>query len=195
MNATRFVTRCAAGFMVVLASAVPKVYCQTIDSFNIRGSPVGTKTAVRFFFSTGRRFDFPLVYHVVPPDDPRLNTMPLLREGLIAYITQAEMRLLLKGLSGLGLKWKETPKIVPLGPAFPGPDIHYTMQITVLSTRGTATVEVNLSEVCGTLGPLQSVLTRPRARWEFQYFLSRYGCKIPGYNRDAFSFKGQKSVW
>jgi hypothetical protein len=195
MNAMRQSARYAVWLFAALASAVPAARCQTVDPLNILSSPAGTKTAVRFFLSTGRRFDFPLVFHVVPPDDVRLDTMPALREGRIAYVTQPEMRLLLKGLSGLGLKWRETPNIVPLGPGFPGPEIHYALEITVLSIRGTATGEFALSRVCGTLVPLQSSLRRPRARWELQHFLTQCGCKVTGYDPNAFSFRGQKSVW
>jgi hypothetical protein len=154
-----------------------------------------------FFYNSGEAYTFPLIFHVAPPDDPRLNTMPFLREGWIAYITQPEMRLLLKGLSGLDLKWKETPKMIPLGPGFPGPLTNAAV-ITVLSPRGTARGEVHPpirnydpSAICDKLLPLQSSVTRTRARWEFEWVLSRWGCKVHGFDRDAFSFKGQKSVW
>jgi hypothetical protein len=194
MSATRFLTRCAAGFLVVLASAVPTAWCQTVDPLNVLGSSVGAETAVRFYYDAMEAFRLPLVFYAVPAGDPRLNTMPFLREGMIAYVTQPEMRRLLNGLSGLGLKWRETPRIVPLGPGFPGP-LTDKMVITVLSSRGTAVGDVGPSEICEKVVPLQSVLTRPRARWEFQYFLSSYGCKVPGYDRDAFSFKGETTVW
>lgn len=195
MNMMRQSALYAVWLFGVLASVVPMGRSQTVDPLNVLSSPVGTRTAVRFYFSNGMRFYFPLVFHVVPRGDERLDTMPALREGWVAYLTPPEMALLLKGLSGLGLDWRETPKIVPLGSGFPGPDIYDAMEITVLSTQGTATGKFDLAKVCGTLVPLQSVLTRPRARWEFQYFLTEYGCKVPGFDPNAFSFRGQKSVW
>lgn len=144
MIITRFLARWFLGFLVGLASVAPAARCQTVDPLNILSSPVGHETAVRFYYDASEAYWFPLVFRVVPPGDPRLNTMPFLREGWIAYLTRPEMRLLLEGLSGLGLRWTETSKIVPLGPGFPGP-LTDAMVITVLSPQGTAKAEIHPS--------------------------------------------------
>lgn len=201
VNVKRQLTRCACVAAAITAGFAPAARCQTVDPLNILEAPVTAKSAVRFYYDSAEAYTFPLVFRVVPPDNPRLNTMPFLREGWIAYITQPEMGLLLKGLSGLGVRWKETPKMIPLGPGFPGP-LTDAAVITVLSSRGTATGEIHPpirnydpSAICEKLLPLQSSLIRLRARWEFEWTLSRWGCKVPGFDRDAFSLKGQKTVW
>lgn len=180
--------------LAALATLSTAARCQTNIARDVLSAPVNSKTTVRFFFNPGEYYHWPLVFHVVPAGDPRLKTMPMLLEGQIAYITPPGMRLLLNGLSSLSIRWKGTARIVPLGPRFPPPVLVYAMVITVLSSRGTATGEFDPAKICDKLVPLQSSLVRPRARWEFQYFLKTYGCNVPGYDPNAFLFRGQKSV-
>jgi hypothetical protein len=184
------------GWRLLLAlGTLPSVaVAQAADPLRILNSPVGENTTVRFFFNPGEAYHWPLVFHVVQSGDQRLNTMPKLREGIIAYITPLEMQHLLQRLEALQLSWNDTRKIEPLGSGF-HPPIVYAMEITVLASRGTAKAEFAPPLICEDLAPLESALTSPRARWEFQFFRTTYDCKIPGYDPDAFTFRDQKSVW
>lgn len=179
-----------AGYPVCLAllaifGVAIRCVSQTSDDFHVLSSPADQTTAVRFFFDPGNYFHAPLIFRVVAPNDTRLNTAPLLKEGRTAYITAPEMDRLKESLLHMGLSWKESIKMEVFGDATKIIPL-YKMAIDVTSSKGTARSGFNPAEICKNLAPLDSSLTTPRALWEFQVFRAEYQCKVPGLNGQAY---------
>ena len=172
--------------LFVVLSAVSCCYCQAPNELNVLGSPVNEKTAVRFFFDPGNYFHPPLIFRVVAPKDPRLNTAPMLQEGRTAYISGPEMQRLLQGLKSMELSWKESKKQTEFGDATKILPVFYGLSVVVVSSRGTAESGIDLGKICEDLAPLDSTLTTPRALWEFQVFRAEYNCKVPGLDGQAY---------
>jgi hypothetical protein len=162
-------------------------FSQDLGDANVLHSPVDTSVAVRFFYqpAAGSAFHVPLVFRAVGEKDPRLNTAPILDSGRTAYISVAEMQQLISRLAALNILWRQgrttevlgSFKVLPLAP---------TMDITVVSSHGTARAALDPKDICTTLSPLDSAFSAPRALWEFQLFRQGYGCKVHGLNNDAY---------
>lgn len=183
MNRMNRVIRIAVlGVLGVVSSC----YCQTPNKLNVLGSSVNDNTAVRFFFDSGNYFHAPLIFRVVAPNDPRLNTAPMLQEGRTAYISVPEMQRLLQGLQSMGLSWKESKKQIEFGDATKILPVFYGLSVVVVSSKGTAESGIDLGKICENLAPLDPALTTPRALWEFQVFRTEYNCKVPGLNGQAY---------
>jgi hypothetical protein len=146
---------------------------------------VDKDTSIRFFFDPGNYFHVPLIFRVAAPSDPRFNTAPLLPEGRTAFISVSEMQKMKQGLMRMGLSWQESKKEDVFGDALKIPST-YSMAITVISLKGTATSGFDPKKICENLAPLDSALTTPRALWEFQVFRAEYNCRIPGLNGKAY---------
>jgi len=159
---------------------------QNYDKRNVLNSPVDENAVVRFFYQpVGDYFHFPLVFRVVDQKDPRLNTAPMLIEGRTAYISLPELQQLMQGLAHSVLSWEESEKVEALG-SFKKLDITDNMEITVVSSNGTARTTLNPKKICKTLKPLDSAFKTPRALWELQGFRLNYGCKVPGFDYQAY---------
>jgi hypothetical protein len=148
-------------------------------------TPGEEETVARFFYNPpGDYFHKPLVFRVVKAGDPRLATAPVLLEGRTAYITGGEMRQLIEGLGRAGLSWRISEKVEPLG------SFHHLLigdvEIRVVSPKGTAVANLHPKRLCTTLQPLDHALATPRALWEFQLFRAQDGCKVPGFNYQAY---------
>jgi len=148
---------------------------------------VSHDSVVRFFFNPENTdyYHFPLIFRGVPSGDPHLNTAPMGPEGRTAYITRPEMMHLIQGLDRLGLDWQESPKVDRLG-SFRHLLWSRNLKILVACPKGTARAEVEPSKICGTLAPLDSALTTPRALWEFRLLRIGYGCKVKGFNMHTY---------
>jgi hypothetical protein len=180
-------SRCVSGLILVIAATAAVMQsCQNYDKRFVLNSPVDENTAVRFFYQpAGNYFHSPLVFRVVDQKDSRLNTAPMAVEGRTAYISLSEMRQLMQGLAHSDLSWRESEKVEVLG-SFRKLDITDNMEITAVSSKGTAQATLNPQKICETLKPLDSALKTPRALWEFQGFRLNYGCKVPGFVYDAY---------
>lgn len=144
--------------------------------------PADKAIAIRFFYHPpGDYFHFPLIFRPVDEADPRLNTAPMTTEGRTAYISIAEMRQLIEGLSHSDLSWQESEKVEALGGYRGLRDGSESMEILVVCSKGTARANLDPKKICKTLAPLDAALKAPRALWEFQGFRLNYGCKIPGF--------------
>ena len=152
---------------------------------NVLNSPADESVAIRFFLQPpGDYFHAPLVFRVVDQKDPCLNTAPMLESGRTAYITLSEMQRLLPAVSHTRY-WQEGEVVEVLGsPSVLS--IARMMDITIVSSHGTARGTLDPKEICHTLGPWDSLLRTPRALWEFQLFRQGYDCKVPGFNYDAY---------
>jgi hypothetical protein len=149
--------------------------------------PVDQNTAVRFFYNPpGDYFHVPLVFRVVGQGDARLNTAPLGDEGRTAYISRVEMQKLIQGLPHSDLSWQESENVEILGSYKRLLTVKGSMEILVVCSKGTARTKVPPNSICKTLKPLDAALKTPRALWEFQGFRLNYGCKVPGFNYDAY---------
>jgi hypothetical protein len=173
--------------MAVSTARVPEA--QPTGEAWLLGCPADQGTMVRFFFNPegADYFHTPLVFQVVPADDPRLNTGPITREGRTTYITREEMKAMLRALAHSGASWSVSSKVKPLGDAHSLVGSYgFYLRIRVVCSKGTACGRVEPAEVCSTLAPLDSVLKTPRALWEFQALRIGYRCKVPGFNWDAY---------
>jgi len=172
--------------LVVLMSTASLSFRQTVNKRNVLNSPVDENAIVRFFYQPeGDYFHFPLVFRAVDQKDPRLNTAPMFVESRTAYISFSELRQLMQELAHSDLSWQESEKVEVLG-SFKKLEITDNMEITVVSSKGTARATLNPKEICKTLMPLDSGLKTPRALWEFQGFRLNYGCKVPRFKYDAY---------
>jgi hypothetical protein len=149
-------------------------------------SPAGENTVVRFFYNPpGDAFHAPLVFRALKQGDARLDTGPMSTEGHIDYVSLLEMQQLLQELAQSNLAWQESEKIETLG-SFKQLQITDSMEILVVTSKGTAKAQVRPARICETLGPLDSALTTKRSLWEFQAFRIGYGCKILGFKYGAY---------
>jgi hypothetical protein len=173
--------------LAVLTSTSSLRCQQAVQKKSVLDSPVDENAAVRFFYnpSNGGYFHFPLIFRPVAPEDPRLNTAPMSTEGRTAYISLSEMRQLLQGLRHSDLSWQESEKVEILG-SFKKLAITDSMEVTVVSSQGTAKAAIDAKKICDTLKPLDSALKAPRGLWEFQLFRQGYGCQVPGFNFEAY---------
>lgn len=150
-------------------------------------SPVGSDTAIRFFYYSGGDFIVgPLIFRPVEENDPLLNTAPVLAEGTVAYVSRGEMSQLLQDLAQSNLSWKETRKSRPLEPFKIPDEIMLAMEVEVVSSQGTAKANLKPEAICGKLGPLQPALKTARAGLEFQYFRSFHECVVAGFDQLAY---------
>jgi hypothetical protein len=164
---------------------------QTHERVSVLESPVDEKTIVRFFYyPAGEYIRIPLLFRVVEEGNPRLNTAPMREEGRTAYVSLSEMRDLVNGLIRSGLGWQESETVDVLGLykdltlAGIGLD---TMDVRLVSSRGTAKAEISPKTICTILKPLDAALKTPRALWEFQGFRLGYGCKVSGFKYGAYA--------
>ncbi len=161
-------------------------WAQTGENTGGTGSRVSADTAIRFFYHpAGSYFHAPLIIRVVGENDPQLITAPMSEAGRTTYIRLSEMKSLTQGLERLGLTWKVSQEAEEFGPAF---DLALTgkMDITVRLSKSTELAELDPKSICTTLGVLAPSLTTPRAQWEFRKFRLNYGCRVPGFNSDAY---------
>ena len=171
--------------MIAVVGIASYCYGHTRDKLNLLGAPVDENTAVRFFFVSNLYFHAPLIFRVVAPKDPRLNTAPMLDEGRTAYITAPEMQSLLTGLQKTGLSWRESKEKIEFGdPMQILP--YFRLVVTVVSSSGTAVSGFDRDKICLNLAPLDSTLSTPRALWEIQEFRTECECVVPGFSEQTF---------
>lgn len=177
-------------FLMVAGGCKAPSY-QTHERVSVLESPVDKKTVVRFFYyPAGEYIRIPLLFRVVEDGNPRLNTAPMREEGRTAYVSLSEMRDLVNGLIRSGLGWQESETADVLGLykdltlAGIGLD---TMDVRLVSSKGTAKAEISPKAICMILKPLDAALKTPRALWEFQGFRLGYGCKVPGFKYGAYA--------
>jgi len=153
-------------------------------------SPVDDQTVVRFFYyPEGEYIRIPLLFRVVDAGNPLFNTAPMREEGRTVYISLPEMRNLVQTLTRSGLGWEES-KIVETPGSYKdltligiGLD---TMDVRVLTAKGTAKADISPKAICMILKPLDIALKTPRALWEFQIFRANYGCEVSGLKPNAY---------
>lgn len=160
---------------------------QSVEGSTVLNSQADENTAIRFFFQPpeGNYFHTPLLFRVVGEKDPRLNTAPVLFGGRTAFISLPEMRQLMQDLAHEDLRWTESGKVEVFGAV---EDLRPTgnLEITVVSSKGTANGSLSPKKLCEVLAHLNSAITTPRALWELQRFRDDYGCKVSGFKPDEF---------
>jgi hypothetical protein len=162
------------------------------DQSRVLKCPPNEASAIRLFYNLGANsvrdyFHGPLTFRRVEPGDPRLNTAPLEpREGRTVYVSGDETVQLVQALTHMDLSWKWS-QVVSLDPATtPLPDDEKMDILIVCSKGGGARGKTSAKRICATLKPLDSVFTSPRALWEFQLYRQGFGCKVPGFNYQAY---------
>ena len=183
----RISTALSALILLVLTEASLDPMCagQKSQGPSVLSTPGNGQTMVRFYYNPpGDAFHFPLIIRVVKIGDPQLASAPVLSEGRTAYITGDEMDQLLQGFDRAGLSWKISEKVEPLGSY-----MHQSIgdvEIRVVSPKGTAVARLDPKVLCTMLRPLDHAFRTPRALWEFQLFRVQDGCKVPGFDYQAY---------
>lgn len=176
--------------LAVLVCATSLGYAQTTGDGNVLNSPADETVAIRFFFQpAGDYFHVPLVFRVVDQKDSRLNTAPILDSGRTAYVSLSDMQVLLPAVTHLPLLWRHAETVEFFGSSRVL-QLADTMDITIVSSHGTARAALDPTKICETLSAMDSALKTPRALWEFQLFRLGYGCRVPGFNHNAYPDHG-----
>jgi hypothetical protein len=172
--------------LVAILGATSLDCAQTTGDGNVLNSPADESVAIRLFFQPpGDYFHAPLIFRVVDQKDPRLNTAPILDSGRTVHISLSEMQQLLPAVTHLRLLWRQAEIVEVLGSSRVL-GLAITMDITIVSSHGTARAALGPKNICAALSPMDSALKSPRALWEFQLFRLGYGCKVPGFDYDAY---------
>jgi hypothetical protein len=155
---------------------------QSISQSRVLGTPVDETTRLRFFYEhdIDNHFYQPLIFQVVPKDDRKRYEAPLRPGGQYVSITASEMQTLLGKLSRSNISWKESDAVEIFGPTIPRGTGY--LDVTVVSSRGTARGSIARREVCEGLGNMDSAIDTPRALWEFQLYRWINDCKIRGFD-------------
>jgi len=157
----------------------------------ILNSPVDRTTAVSFFYvgDMWSHWRDPMNLYVADASDPRLHTVSLdhgLRtKGVEAWITASEMRGLIDKLARSDLEWLNSKTVEPFKARQDRRDVQYSLDITVVSSKGTAKTSIRLTRMCDELLQFDSVMPTPRVRWQFQTLRWDDGCVIPDYHNEA----------
>jgi len=186
MISTHRIPRIRWPLLVIVAVMTLPGHAQETGDGNVLRSPADKSVAIRFFLQPpGDYLHVALVFRVVDEKDPRLDTAPILDSGRTAYITLPEMQQLLPAVTQLPLLWRQAGTIEVFGSSRVLPLID-DMDITIVSSHGTARALLDHMKICDRLNPLDSAFKTPRARWEFGLFRIAYGCKVPRFNSDAY---------
>lgn len=181
----------SVGFMFIIwalaVALTPDLLCAAPKSDVLGSCPADMSTAVRVFWNPpdGGYFHFPLIFRTVKQTDSRLNSAPMTDEGRIAYISLGEMSQLIQALAHLDLAWEHLGRAEDLG-NYRDLQPENEMEILVICSKGRAKAMLSAKRICVTLKPLDEMLKTPRALWEFQLFRQGYGCKVSGFNQQAF---------
>lgn len=161
------------------------VFCQTTGKQPLNAR-VDENTIIRIFYLPPESYLHPpLIFRVVRENDRRLGTAPINLLGRTPYISLSEMRNLVTALAESNLSWQkskklETPKKIETR------EMTDKMEIKLFFSTRTDRAFVDPKRLCERLAPLDAALKQPRARWEFQLFRVDYGCRVQGFDRNAF---------
>jgi hypothetical protein len=142
---------------------------------------------VRFFYqpTLADHFHVPLIVRVVGQNDPRIHTSPFTSEGRLAFVFLSEMQQLMGRLARSGASWRESDKVEAFGSSHRLKALG-GLDITIVSSRGTAKGIVEPRRICEFLASLDPAIRSPRALWEFQDFRLDDSCDVPGFNPQAY---------
>jgi hypothetical protein len=176
---------------LLFALSLPSVLGQVPKKSTILSAPIGSTTAVSFFWfgDEWSHWRQPMNFYVADPGDPRLHTVRIGEGGLHsagwdAWILAPEMRALIDALAHSDLEWQDSTKIETLKPAFQRKGGDW-FEITVISSSGTAKASIRLTRMCDELERFDSVIATPRLLWQFQTLRWDDGCAVPGYDNLA----------
>jgi hypothetical protein len=164
---------------------------QTSRQSVVLRSPIDLTTAVSFFWSGDMESHWrePMNFYGASAGDPKLHTVSiehgLSSRGVDTWITTSEMKTLLERLSESSLRWTDSKTVVPFKPWSKRTDGHDSFDITVISSKGTASASIRLARMCDELLAFDSVMPTARLRWQFQTLRWDDGCIIAGYDNEA----------
>lgn len=152
----------------------------------VLSAPVGNQTAVRFFWfgDMDSHFREPMDFYTVSATDPRLHTVEMpdpnhLDRPWTTFVTVPEMKHLIGGLESLNLNWVDSSRREAFGNLHPFENSF--LDITVLTSKGTAKGYIRIARMCDQLATLDSAMPTPRIRWQFQLLRVDDGCIVPGF--------------
>ncbi len=134
-------------------------------------------------------FHIPLIFRGVKVGDQRLNTAPIVpQEGRTAYVSGEELDELIRRLGQSDLSWKESKEIESIKWDLPKGHLPCSaeMEVLVVSSKGSWRAKISPKKLCAELVALDPAFHSPRALWEFQLFRHGYGCKVRGFNFEAY---------
>jgi hypothetical protein len=151
-------------------------------------APVDQSSAVSFFWfgDMDSHFRQPMNFFVVPASDRRLHTVEIdharhANGGWNAYMTVSETENLIAHLKHPRLLWSDSGRREVLKGSFQRANSG-SMDITVLSSKGTAKAYIRIAEMCDQLALLDSAMPTRRILWQFQLLRVDDGCAVPGFN-------------
>jgi len=150
--------------------------------------PVDRSTAVSFFYfgDIWSHWREPMNFYVVSRDDTRLHKVQVgghASGGWTTWITEDEMQALIEKLAALDLDWQNTATVEHFRP-LKLRRIHDWMDVTVISSRGTAKAEIRLTRMCDDLQKIDGAMPTPRILWQFRTLRWDDGCVVPGYHNE-----------
>lgn len=151
------------------------------------GLTVNDKTVVRFLY---RRLNTnyvlpPVIFRVADAGGPNWNTAPIDEYGRSPNISLSEMKSLVHKLEDSNLRWQAGSPASPIEP-FETIAPNKNLFITIYASDEMAATSISPSEFCGILSQVNETIKLKRAHWEFEYFRSGCGCKVPGYKADEY---------
>jgi hypothetical protein len=164
---------------------------QTSRQSVVLSSAIDRTTAVSFFWFGDMESHWrePMNIYVASASDPKLHTVSigdgLSSKGVETWITTAEMQTLVERLSESHLRWTDSKAVSPFKPWPKRTDGHLSFDITVISSKGTASASIRLARMCDELLAFDSAMPTPRLRWQFQTLRWDDGCVIAGYHNGA----------
>ncbi len=175
--------------VTLLFLVAPMCQAQHVNKNGTLGVPADRSTAVSFFYfgDIWSHWREPMNFYTVGPGDPRLHRVQgpaeLQSAGWVTWITEDEMRLLIKKLGALDLDWRYTARIEHFHPLRQR-QIHDWVDLTVVSSRGPAQAEIRLTRMCDDLQKIDDAMPTPRILWQFRTLRWDDGCVIPGYHNE-----------
>ncbi len=190
-NLTRMVRKTlkliAPTVFLMLASGIAQISRQSA----VLSSPIDRTTAVSFFWFGDMESHWrePMNFYVASASDPKLHTVSMeygvSSKGVETWITTSEMQILIERLSESHLQWTDSKTVSPFKPWSKRTDGHDSFDITVVSSKGTASAGIRLARMCDELLAFDSAMPTPRLQWQFQTLRWDDGCVIAGYHNEA----------
>lgn len=178
-----------ARHIVLLVCLVLAIRCplQAADESRTLTAPAEENTALRFFYqpTLSDHFHVPLIFRVVGQSDSKISTAPFTSEGRVAFVFVSEMQRLMGRMALSGVSWRGSDTIETLGSSHRLKAVG-ELDITVVSSKGTAKGTIEPRRICKFLASLDSAIRSSRALWEFKKFRLDYSCDVSGFDPQAY---------
>ncbi len=142
-------------------------------------STVDENTVVRFYYEPLLRdhYIYPLVLRVGADDVDKMQSAPILTEGLTVCISLSEMKDLVAAIIKSVNMPIQTNHSEVLGAFEFLPEMR-EMDVVIIYSKGAARGSIAPKDICTKLSLLNSTVKSPRAKWQFELFRVHYACHV-----------------